>query len=160
MRPGLFLALLLAWAAPAAAERAVGLEAQGVDPAFALENPLELDVRDELGRPVRRSVIERQLKASQVSAEARAAEASALPQAAAMVRWLADFQPLWSWFGLPRPDAGGGESWALPAGRPEIKTSAVLVACLSFALCTGAAALRRSLSRLGRHAAAPVVLRC
>lgn len=43
------------------AETAVGLDAQGVDPLTALHNPHQLDVRDELGRPVSAAVIRQEL---------------------------------------------------------------------------------------------------
>src|SRR5579872_3136370 len=67
-----------------AAERAVGLEAQGVDPMVALHNPSGLDVRDAEGRPVSAAVIARQLKAASAQSTADASYVSRLPQARAV----------------------------------------------------------------------------
>ena len=65
-----------------AAERAVGIEAQGVDPMVALRNSQDLDVRDELGRPVSAKLVAAQLKAAQAAASADAAFSSRLPRPA------------------------------------------------------------------------------
>ena len=48
--PGLLLALTLLGLSRARAETAVGLDARGVDPIAAVDNPMGLDVRDALGR--------------------------------------------------------------------------------------------------------------
>ncbi len=85
--PGLFLALGLL-ALPLRAERAVGLDAQGVDPLAALNNPSGLDVRDQLGRPVSAQLVAAQMKAAQVAQAREAAYASRLPEAAAVAALL------------------------------------------------------------------------
>ena len=88
MGPGLFLALFLSLALPVRAERAVGLDAQGVDPMAALSNPNHLDVRDELGRPVSAQLVAAELKQAQAKAASEAAFASRLPQASAVAALL------------------------------------------------------------------------
>lgn len=142
-RPAVIAALLasaLAIAAPtsARAERAVGLEAQGVDPQAALDNPEGLDVRDELGRPVSAALIRAQLKKAQATAAADAAYASRLPQArrvtaalellaglsAALRRALPDSP--WRWFAdaaLPRP------AQRLPAAAALVFSFALALRC-------------------------------
>ena len=88
MGPGLFLAVFLALALPVRAERAVGLDAQGVDPMSALSNPSGLDVRDALGRPVSARLVASELKQAQAKAASEAAFASRLPKAAAIAAML------------------------------------------------------------------------
>lgn len=86
MGPGLVLALALAFlAGPAAAETAVGLDAQGVDPMAAVDNRWGLDVRDELGRPVSGEKILTELKAASAARAAANAFASKLSDAAALL---------------------------------------------------------------------------
>lgn len=86
--PGLVLALVLVFCAPLRAERAVGLDAQGVDPLAALNNPSGLDVRDQLGRPVSAQLVAAQMKAAQVEQSKQAAYSSRLPEAAAVAALL------------------------------------------------------------------------
>ena len=69
------------------AEEAVGLEAQGIDPWAALNNPGKLDVRDELGRPVSARLIERQLKVARAEEAIKVSFASRAPKART-VAWL------------------------------------------------------------------------
>ena len=85
--PGLFLALALL-ALPLRAERAVGLDAQGVDPLAALNNPSGLDVRDQLGRPVSAQLVASQMKAAQTAAAVEASYASTTPKAAVLAALL------------------------------------------------------------------------
>jgi len=101
-----------------AAERAVGLDAQGVDPAVALQSAGQLDLRDELGRPISPRLIEVQLKASRAAASCDAAFSSRLPAARAMARALEFWQGLKESLSLPWPRPLGHETWALP-GRPS-----------------------------------------
>lgn len=93
--PGLFFALLAASLTPLkAAERAVGLDAQGVDPLVSLSNPGNLDVRDALGRPVSAELVAAQVKQARAKAASEAAFASKLPQAAAVAALLEMLQAL------------------------------------------------------------------
>ncbi len=78
--PGLFLALSLLTGA-ARAETAVGLGARGVDPMAAVSNPLGLDVRDALGRPVTAQAVLRDVKQAAVTRTVETAYASTLPKA-------------------------------------------------------------------------------
>lgn len=81
-------AILAAACAAYGAEVPVGLEAQGVDAQAALESPSDLDLRDELGRPVSAALVAKQLKAAAAEAAADSAFSSRLPQAASTLRLL------------------------------------------------------------------------
>jgi hypothetical protein len=82
--PGLFFALALS-AGLAAAEAPVGLDARGVDPAAAVDNPYGLDVRDQDGRPVTAAKVLSDLKTVTVARAKQATYASAVKQARALV---------------------------------------------------------------------------
>jgi hypothetical protein len=139
--PGLFLALVLLAGGSARAERSVGLDARGVDPMAAVSNPLGLDVRDELGRPVSGKAVLDDLKKAQVARAAETAYASTLPQArtvlpaleAAVGRVLVLIQ-------LAEAAAGPAVWASLPAPRPKL--SAVLLAVLGAVLMQAAPAFR------------------
>jgi hypothetical protein len=83
--PGLFLALALLLTGPARAEKAVGLDARGVDPIAAVNNPLGLDVRDALGRPVSGQEVLAEMKQAQAARASETSYASALPKAKAVL---------------------------------------------------------------------------
>lgn len=131
MGPGLFLALALALACPAAAEVAVGLDAKGVDPMAAVNDRWGLDVRDELGRPVSGEKVLGELKQASAARAAANAFASKVQGAAAV---LADLEL------FPRLPAGIAQlalalpaalaTVSLPAPRPEV--AAVLLMMLAF----------------------------
>lgn len=82
--PGLFFALALS-AGPVRAETAVGLDAQGVDPAVAVDNRYGLDIRDENGRPVTAEKVLSDLKAVSVARARDAAVVSSVRQARSLV---------------------------------------------------------------------------
>jgi hypothetical protein len=84
-----------------AKEVPVGLEAQGLDAQAALESPADLDLRDELGRPVCPKLVEKQLKAAAAEAAAEAAFSSRLPQARFVVGLLELWEGLKAAFGSP-----------------------------------------------------------
>jgi hypothetical protein len=129
------VAIMAAPLAAAGGEQAVGLEAQGVDPWVALR-PGGLDVRDELGRPVRAGVIEAQLKAVNAEAAVQASFSSRLPKAGAVIRMLELLQALTAWFGAALPSSGSRPLWALAPAPPSPQKSLflVLLACLTTAL--------------------------
>ncbi len=77
---GLIL-LLLAGASSARAETPVGLDALGVDPLAAVDNPQGLDVRDELGRQVTAKVVLRDMRRATVERAVEVSYASSLPKA-------------------------------------------------------------------------------
>lgn len=154
------VALLAAAPSSAWAEQAVGLEAQGVSPWAALR-PGGLDVRDELGRPVRAAVIEAQVKAANAQAAAQAGYASRLPKAQTIIRLLELLEALKTWLSPFASFPGSRPLWALAPAAPGPQKSLLLclLACLPLAL---AGRLRlQGRSFLPRAACgAPVVLRC
>jgi|GEM_PF-4262916 len=126
----------------AAAETAVGIEAQGVDPMVALQNAQSLDLRDELGRPVSPKLIAAQLKAAQASAAADAAFSSRLPQARLMARALEFWQLSRASIGAALPRLPWREFWALPGPKSSSRAAvacpirfAVLVLSCGFVRC-------------------------
>lgn len=133
--PGLFLALALALARPAAAEVAVGLDARGVDPMAAVTDRWGLDVRDELGRPVSGEKVLGELKRASAARAAANAFTSKLQHAAAFFSSL-DL--------LERGEASlAAFAAALPAALataglpgPRPKVAAVLLALLGFLAIT------------------------
>lgn len=143
-----------------AAEQAVGLEAQGVDPWAALRNGQGLDVRDANGRPVSAQLIERQLRAASARAEAQKADLSRLPKARVIFRLLELLPSLTGFWGLPFPLNPARGEFALPTRtRSGQKSSAAggLVAAVVLSLavgCRGAQVLSR------RSPSAVVALRC
>jgi hypothetical protein len=120
------------------AERAVGLEASGIDPRVALENVSGLDVRDDMGRPVSARLIEQELKAAQASASAEASFSSKLPMAKVMARALELWEGLKESLSRPVFSFPWREFWALSASKfifrtvlPTAALLAVLVFCLA-----------------------------
>ena len=77
---GLIL-LLLAGGFNARAETSVGLDARGVDPLAAVDNPQGLDVRDELGRQVTAKAVLRDIRRATADRTAEVSYASTLPKA-------------------------------------------------------------------------------
>ncbi|MDE2314492.1 MAG: hypothetical protein KGL04_10025 [Elusimicrobia bacterium] len=148
---GLCLSFILAAARRGRAEIPVGLDAQGVSVSWAIRNPLGLDVRDALARPVSAGLVEEQLKSAQAHAEARAAYASRLPLARAFVRFL-EFLPALKLFmagGFPAPARRGPEA-VRTAPKPEPKAGMPVPLVLGAVL--GSAALRlESFWRPCRH---------
>ncbi len=124
----------------AAAETPVGLEAQGVDAAVALENAQQLDVRDELGRPVSAALIRKQLKQAEATAAADAAYASRLPQARRVTLMLELLSGLGTAIGaaLERGFERLLADAALP--RPHQKLPAFAVAVFTLALAAASVA--------------------
>ena len=146
--------------APAFAEQAVGLEAQGVDPWAALRNGQGLYVRDELGRPVSAQIIERQLRPASAAAAAASAELSRLPKAKVIFRLMEFLSSLTGSLGLPFPLNPARGLFALPARSRSAQSSAAAVdfsAAAALALVLGLvrkpAVPRSSLQRV-------VALRC
>lgn len=130
----LLVALALAGLARSArAERAVGLEAQGVDPLQAVHNPHHLDVRDALGRPVSAELVSKELGLSGKTRSTLASFASKLPRAR-LFSALAEFFASAPFAALSSP-----KSWeplkrifaAAPRGLPELKLLLVLALFLS-----------------------------
>jgi hypothetical protein len=155
-------AMLAAALGPSAwsGERAVGLEARGVDPSAALHNPAGLDVRDALGRPVSARVIESQLKAARAEASAEAAFSSRLPQARAMARALEYWEGLKVAFGTPSPILPWSELWALPGPKSASKAGLPLMVVLAAILLSHGSVRCRSLFLPRASSGAPLVLRC
>lgn len=100
MRPSLFIALLASNFAARAAwaddiltptgERAVGLDARGVDPTQALENSLGVDVRDELGRPVTAAAVLSDMRKARAARTVSQSFFTRLPKAAQILPLLED----------------------------------------------------------------------
>ena len=164
-RVSVFVAAVALFAAamvpsPVFAEQAVGLEAQGVDPWAALRNGQNLDVRDELGRPVSAKVIQRQLAAASVQAVEAKAAVSRLPKARVIFRLLEQLSSLTGFWGLPFPLNPARGAWALvrPSRGVEKPAAAfdfvrVIALALVLGCCRKAAVLRSSLQKT-------VALRC
>lgn len=114
------------------AEAPVGLGAQGVSVSWAIHNPLGLDVRDALARPVSARLVEEQLKSAQAHAEGRASYASRLPLARAFIRFL-EFLPALKLFmagGFPAPPRGNAEAVSMsPKSGPKAAVPAWLALC-------------------------------
>ncbi|HBT62838.1 MAG TPA: hypothetical protein DEB40_13960 [Elusimicrobia bacterium] len=149
-----------AWDLCGAAERAVGLDAQGVDPLVALQNAGSLDVRDELGRPVSARLIEAQLKAAQVKIAAQGAFASSLPRAAKALGPMESWEAFKAALRASYPRLPWRELWALPLTRLSRQASAPgLVLFLAILIFSAWSFSSRSFrSNLG--AGAPLILRC
>ena len=99
------------------AEAPIGLGARGVSVSYAMSNALHLDVRDALGRPVSRSLIQKELKVSEARGRARASFFSSLPKARAISFFIECVWklPIFSW-GASLFKAGAGV-WALPVSK-------------------------------------------
>lgn len=153
-------ALLAAPGFSAQAEEAVGLEAQGVNPWAALRQG-DLDMRDELGRPVRAALIVQQLKAANAEAAAQASYHSQLPKVASVTRALELLQALTAWFAAALPLAGRDVLWALaPIARGSQKYLLLtLLGCLAAGVA-GALRSRRRLALACSSRSASEVMRC
>ncbi len=103
--------------ARAFAEVPIGLGAQGVSVSYAVANALHLDVRDALGRPVSRSLIQKELKISEARARSRTSFFSSLPKARAISFFIECVWklPIFSW-GASLFEARA-RVWALPVSR-------------------------------------------
>ncbi|MFI5361786.1 MAG: hypothetical protein ACHQ49_07430 [Elusimicrobiota bacterium] len=86
MGPGLFFAFFLLLAAGRSrAETAVGLDARGVNPIAAVNNPDGLDVRDALGRPVTAQAVLADMNKASAARAAQNSYSSHLPKAKAVL---------------------------------------------------------------------------
>lgn len=144
----------------AAAETAVGMEAQGVDPMVALQNSLHLDLRDELGRPISSKLIAAQLKAAQASASAEAAYSSSLPKARAMAWALAFWEGIKATLGTPVQRLPWSDIWALPGPKSQSKAGAPGLLALAFLTLSCACMLCRRTLLPCAASGAPLALRC
>ncbi len=139
--PGLFLALVLLVGGRARAETAVGLDARGVDPMAAVSNPLGLDVRDELGRPVSAKVVLAEMKKASAVRAAEVSYASTLPKAKIVLPLLEAAASAGLYLVQLAEAAPGPSAWAsLPTPRPKL--SILLLAVLGAVLASAAAAFR------------------
>ena len=154
-------ACTLCAAQPLFAERAVGLEARGVDPRAALHNPHGLDVRDALGRPVSARLVRQQIKAAAAEAAASPSSySSALPQAKAWTRAMEMLEAPRDSLRLPWSGPLHNTQWALPVA-PKQTHKIFLVNVFLFALLTCRAYLKRLSKAAGTAAfTIPLVLRC
>lgn len=128
-----FWTLMAALAAslPVAAQPSVGLDAQGVDPRHAIENPYGLDLRDELGRLVCPQKIAQELKAASAEAAGKASYASRLPQAAKIVPFLELLAALTAALRLPVLPHPLRTVWAqAPSARPRAARRVPTLPCL------------------------------
>ena len=161
MGPGLFLAFVLLVGGRARAETAVGLDARGVDPMAAVSNPLGLDVRDELGRPVSGKVVLAEFKKAQAARAAETAYASTLPKAKIVLPILEAAVGSGLFLVRLAEAVPGASAWAsLPTPRP--KPSLLIFAVLGAVLVQAAAAFqpRGSLPALASCRRCLEVLRC
>jgi len=129
---GLCACFVFAAARRSRAEASVGLDAQGVSVSWAIHNPLGLDVRDALARPVSARLVESQLKSAQAHAAGRAAYASHLAFARTLVRFF-EFLPALKLFmagGFPTPARHSAEAVSMsPKSGPKSEVSALLAFC-------------------------------
>lgn len=148
-------------ARPARAERAVGLEAEGVDPMAALHNEQGLDVRDALGRPVSAAVIVRQLKAASIARIVQAAATSSLPKARLFAVVLEFALAAEAALRLPHGFEPAPESWALPV-KPRSEPPAPEGAFIALVAAGCTAFLLRRLAAVpsSRSCQQSAVLRC
>jgi hypothetical protein len=160
--PGLVFALALGIVLPISAETPVGLDARGVDPLVAVENPNGLDVRDELGRPVSGKLVEAELKQAQTKAAVQAAAfSSALPRAAEVTALLEMIEAL-------RLALRGGHAsetpqriFALaPTARELDKAPVRSLLFLAFGLLAARCWRRPASAALRSPSSLPTVLRC
>jgi hypothetical protein len=159
--PGLFLALAFLVLGRARAETSVGLDARGVDPIAAVNNPLGLDVRDALGRPVSAGVVLAEMKKAQAARTAETAYESGLPKAKTVLPSLEyaagrGLSLLRLAEALPRPAA-----WAsLPVPRPKLSVLLFLVLGAALVQLAPAFRPRASLPALSSCRRSLEVLRC
>lgn len=143
-----------------AAEQAVGLEAQGVDPWAALHNDQGLDIRDAQGHPVSADLIRKQLAAAHEQSVAQAAAVSRLPKARSVFRLLELLNFLGGFWGLPLHAPITQSPLALPLRSRSDKDTAAPTEviglaglCLALLCCRAQTISRRSLQKT-------TVLRC
>ncbi len=158
--PGLFFALALLTVV-ARAESPVGLDARGVDPMAAVTNPLGLDVRDALGRPVTAQAVLRDVKQASVRRVAETSYTSTLPKARLILPALEMAVGL----GLRLVQFAAGVSAALasaslPVPGPKIAFLLLLVAAAVAAVRPGAAREAPCPVSLRSGRCCPEVLRC
>lgn len=155
----LVFGLLLA--APAKAERAVGLNARGVDPLVALHNDQGLDVRDALGRPVSAALVQKQLKAAALGRIAQAAALSNLPKAEKYLVYLEFALAFPAALHAVRRFVAAPDSWALPV-KTRSPLWALAGAFVGLPACAAAALSVRDQGALRSRLSIPdtVVLRC
>ena len=144
----------------AAAEQAVGLQAQGVDPMAALHNAAGLDVRDELGRPVSAEVIAKELKAASAQAAAASAFTSRLPQAKAVTYMLELLKVARAAFRLPWPGLRLAQVFALPVPLRAPLCGLLVLQCLFVLALLRRSCPDREAAVLRNSPSLPLVLRC
>ena len=159
--PGLFLALVLLVGGRARAETAVGLDARGVDPLAAVNNPLGLDVRDALGRSVSGRIVLAEFKRAQAARAVETSYTSSLPKAKVVLASLEySVGGLLSLVRLIEAVPGRAEWASLPPPGPKL--SVLLLAVLGAVLVQAASASRprASLPALASCRRGLEVLRC
>ena len=145
----------------AGAETSVGLDARGVDPMAAVNNPLGLDVRDELGRSVSGRAVLDDLKKAQVARAAETAYASTLPGAKTVLPILeAAVGRALSLFQLAEAPPGPTAWASLPTPRPRPILPCVVVLGAVFLQVAAASRPRASLPALSSCRRCFEVLRC
>jgi hypothetical protein len=159
--PGLFLALVLLVGGRARAETAVGLDARGVDPIAAVNNPQGLDVRDALGRPVTARAVLADIKKAEVVRAAETAYTSGLPKAKSVLASLeAAAGGVSSLFRLIESLPGRIEWSSLPSPRPKLSVLLLLALGVVLVQAASAARPRASLPALSSCRRSLEVLRC
>lgn len=147
-------------AAVSRAETPVGLEAQGVDAQAALQSPADLDLRDELGRPISRTLLARDLKTAAAEASADSAFASRLPAARAIARVLELWDGLKASLSAPWTRLPWRELWALPGPKSVSRAGMAMLVLLAALVFSWSSARCRSCFLPSAGPGAPAVLRC
>ena len=159
--PGLFLALVILAGGRARAETAVGLDARGVDPIAAVNNPLGLDVRDALGRPVTAAAVLEDLKRAQVARAAETSYTSRLPKAKAVLASLEYYRGgLLTLVRLIVSVPGPAEWASLPPPGPKLCIPLLAVLGAVLTMTASASRPRASLPALSSCRRGLEVLRC
>lgn len=141
----------------------VGIEAKGVSLWAALHNRrnFQLDVRDELNRPVSGRLIESQLKAASAAAAAESSYASRLPKVRAVVAALEMLAAAKLFLSPFSPHPQVPSVWALPVlSRPEPKAQLAAVFLCSLVLTAGLLTFKSAPQPLSLSSCQPLVLRC
>ena len=143
------------------AETPAGLDAQGVSVSWAIHNSLGLDVRDALARPVSARLVEEQLKSAQAHAAGRAAYASRLPLAKALIRFF-EFLPALRLFmagGFPAPARNNAQAVSMsPKSSPKAEVPVPLG--LGVAICAAALFFQRAWRPAKPYSLSTLPLRC
>lgn len=156
----LVAAIFMVAPGPAKSET-VGVEAKGVSLWAALHNRWNLDVRDELNRPVSGRLIESQLKAASAAAAAESSYASRLPKAHAVALALEMLAVAKFFIGASSLPPPARTMWALPVIlRTEPKMYFAVVFLCSLISVVGLSAARYSPETLSLSSCRPLVLRC